>query len=133
MYLTGTHTSISLAFDFLLDPKVIKSLETFCAVFQISPGWYNTYTGCLTKTEVPSLFQGLSVPVPHGHLAVHLTSRMKGAQVFTDNVPEGSLQPYSLVKKNMLLHGYQEQGWRGRGTNQDCPISDEAFFQVSDG
>ena len=52
--------------------------------------------------EVPSPFHGPSGPVPHSQLAVHLTSRMVGAQLLVKNIPESSLQPYAPVKKNTL-------------------------------
>ena len=91
-----------LAFDFLLHANVSKSLEHFRVVFKISPGWRDTYTGRLAKTEVPSPFQGPSGPVPHGQLAVCLTSRTAGAQLLVENIPESSLQPYAPVKKNTL-------------------------------
>ena len=91
-----------LAFDFLLHANVSKFLEHFRTVFKISPGWRNTYTDHLAKTEVPSPFQGPSGPVPHGQLAVCLTSRTAGAQLLVENIPESSLQPYAPVKKNTL-------------------------------
>lgn len=108
-----------LAFEFLLHPDVLKSLESFRAVFQISPGWRDTYTGRLARTEVPNPFQGPSGPAPHGHLAVRLTSRTKGANLLADNIPERSLQPYAPVKKNtlcMVIKNKEGEGGERMGT-----------------
>ena len=108
-----------LAFDFLLHANVSKSLEHFRAVFKISPGWRDTYTDRLAKTEVPSPFQGPSGPVPHGQLAIRLTSQMAGAQLLVENIPESSLQPYAPVKKNtlcMVIKGKEGDEGESMGT-----------------
>ncbi|KAG8220754.1 hypothetical protein J3R82DRAFT_2176 [Butyriboletus roseoflavus] len=94
--------SFNSSFNFLLHPDVMKSLEHFQAVFQISPGWHDKCTGHLAKTETSSPFQGPSGPVTYGHLAVCLMARAKGAQLLVQNILERLLQPYAPVKKNML-------------------------------
>lgn len=86
----------------MLHPHVIKSLETVRAVFQISPGWKDTYTRRLAKTETPTPFETASGPVPPGHLAARLTSRTKGAKLLQEIIPETSLEIYRPVKKNTL-------------------------------
>jgi hypothetical protein len=67
-------------------------------VFQITPGWRDTYTGWLVKTEVPNPFESEHRPVPPGQLAVSFTSRMVGAWLFQEGIPESSLEVYHLTK-----------------------------------
>ena len=108
-----------LAFDFLLHAKVSKSLEHFRMVFKISPGWRDTYTDRLAKTEVPSPFQGPSGPVSYGQLAIRLTSRMVGAQLLVENILESSLQPYASMKENtlcMVIKGKEGDEGESMGT-----------------
>ena len=96
----------------------MKTLERFRAVFKISPGWRDTYTDRLAKTEVPSPFQGPSGSVPRGQLAVRLTSRMVGAQLLVENIPQSSLRPYPPIKKNtlcMVIKGKEGDGGESIG------------------
>jgi hypothetical protein len=85
---------------------VLRSLERFRAVFQITPGWEDTYTDRLAKTELPSPFKIESkegtLEVPTGHLAARLTSRTKGAGLLRVGIPETSLQIYRPIKKGTL-------------------------------
>ena len=98
---------------------MLRSLESFQAVFQISPGWRDTYTGRLAKMEVPSPFQGPSGPAPHGHLAVRFTARTLGTRLLVENIPEKSLRPYAPTKKNtlcMVIKGGEGGGGERIGT-----------------
>ena len=98
---------------------MLRSLEGLRAVFQISPGWRDSYTGWLAKTEVPSSFQGPSGPALHSHLAVRITARMLGARPLAENIPETSLQPYAPTKKDtlcMVIKGKEGGGGERMGT-----------------
>jgi hypothetical protein len=57
--------------------------------------------------------------VLRGQLAIRLTSRMVGAQLLVENIPESSLQPYAPIKKNtlcMVINGMEGNGGERMGT-----------------
>jgi hypothetical protein len=98
---------------------VLRSLESFRVVFQISSSWRDTYTDQLAKTEVCSPFQGPSGPAPHSHLAVRFTARTLGARPLAENILEKSLRPYAPTKKNtlcMVIKGKEGGGGERMGT-----------------
>lgn len=86
----------------MLYPDVLKALETVRAVFQILPGWQDSYTKHLAKMEIPDSFKNASGPAPPGHLACCLTAWMKGAQLLEDTIPETSLQVHPPKSKDTL-------------------------------
>lgn len=108
-----------LAFDFLLHPNALKSLEIFRAVFQLTPGWRNGYDGRLVKTEIPSPFQSSSGLAPSGHLAVLVTARTRGSQLLDISIPEKFLMPYAPNKKDtlcMVIKNAEEEGGESVGS-----------------
>lgn len=103
----------------MLHPNVLKSLEKFRAVFQIAPGWQDTYTGWLAKTEVPNPFKSEHGPVSPGQLAVRFTSRTAGARLIRESIPESLLEVYHPTKKNsycMVIKGLEGGGGESIGS-----------------